>query len=57
MDNEKMTEISMIDVEIALERVAELISFIPKECKGDSKEASICRRRWMEIKKRIDELI
>ncbi len=48
--------VSMIDIENALNKVAELVSVIPQECKGESKEASICRKRWMEIRKRIDEL-
>ena len=50
-------KVSMIDIENALNKVAALVSVIPQECKGKSKEASICRRRWMEIRKQINELI
>lgn len=53
----KNITVSMIDIENALNKVAELVSIIPQECKGESKEASICRRRWMEIRKQINKLV
>ena len=55
--NMKNITVSMIDIENALNEVAELISVVPQECKGESKESSICRRRWIEISKRINELV